>query len=93
MKKCPYCAEDIQDQAVVCKHCGRELGAPGAKKLKRSEGWYMWNAIAFLSLVLFVLGLFFGVLSHSRFSDDLTVLAIVGAIGLVVGIVGRFSAR
>lgn len=61
MKRCQFCAEEIQDAALVCKHCGRELQGANAGAVTvraKSRGWFQKSMIATVVVVgaLVVLG-------------------------------------
>lgn len=50
MKKCPFCAEEVQEEAVVCRYCGRELSGSAGRE-KKSKKRILWASLAVLVIV------------------------------------------
>src|SRR5512138_1596520 len=59
MKKCPYCAEMIQDEAILCRYCGSDLTQKARARVSVRK-YAFWGVGIMVAVALLAAALIFG---------------------------------
>ena len=88
MKKCPFCAEEIQEEAVKCKHCGEFLIDAELKRLKKDSRLKWYHRTPFVVISVLCIGplalplVWF----HPNYNVVTKVVVTILVIGLTIGL-------